>query len=154
MRTLDPLSSSLDRRMLLRSATVAAGLTFASPLLTRAQGKPVDELVIDLTSEPDTLDPIYTYGVDGWSIVHVLYDAPLQYVAAGGMEMLAAQSITFVDDLTLEIVLRPGLTFSDGSTVTAKAIVAGLEAIASSDSQIKGNFTSVASADRRRPSTP
>ena len=107
----------------------------------------LDELVIDLAAEPDTLDPFYTYSPDGWSIVHALYDAPIQFDAAGKMEMLAAQSLTFVDDLTLDITLRSGLTFSDDSPVTAESIVAGVDAMTASNSQIKGNFSSIAAVE-------
>jgi len=148
MGTPDSTLTRLDRRMLLRSATAGlAALTLPNPLLTHAQTELLDELVIDLASEPDTLDPFYTYTVDGWSIVHALYDAPIQFDAAGEMEMLAARSVAFVDDLTLEIELRSGLSFSDGTPVTAESIVAGVQAMAASDSQIKGNFGSIASVE-------
>lgn len=148
MGTTDRTVPRLDRRLLLRSATAGvAALALSNPLLTRAQTELLDELVIDLASEPDTLDPFYTYTADGWSIVHALYDAPVQFNAAGVMEMLAAQSLSFVDDLTIDIELRSGLMFSDGSPVTSESILAGVEAMASSDSQIKGNFGSIASVE-------
>ncbi len=144
MRTPDSTSIRLDRRTLLRSATAGtAALTLHAQLFTHAQAQSIDELIIDLASEPSTLDPIYTYGVDGWSIVHALYDAPIQFNAAGEMELLAAESVAFVDDLTLEITLRPGLRFSDDTPVSAESILAGVRALAASDSQIKGNFASI-----------
>lgn len=148
MSTLNPQPATLNRRLLLRSATAgAAGLTLAPPLLARAQVEPADELVIDLASEPDTLDPVLTYTPDGWSIVHALYDAPVQYNAAGQMELLAAESLAFPSDTSLEITLRPGRRFHDGAPLTAASIKAGYDHLMASDSQIKGNFATIASVE-------
>lgn len=146
--TRSPSPVPLSRRTLLRSTTAAmAGLSVASPLLTRAQTEPVDELVIDLSSEPNSLDPVLTYTPDGWSIVHAIYDAPVQYDDRGNLQMLAAESLTFPDDLTVEIRLKPDQFFHDETPLTAHSIEIAYNHLIASDSQIKGNFATISDVE-------
>ena len=136
------------RRMLLHAATAGAtGVVLASPVLTRAQTEPLDELVIDLASEPDTLDPALTYTADGWSIVHAIYDTPVQYDDFGNLQMLAAESIAYPDDLTMTIRVQGTHRFHDGTPLTAESIKVGYDHLMASDSQIKGNFTTIESVE-------
>jgi peptide/nickel transport system substrate-binding protein len=143
-------SSLVTRRRLLRATTTMLAAATALPLTRRgaaAQESLLDELVIDLSSEPATLDPILTYDVNGWSVVHAIYDAPVQYGPTGEIELLVAEGMELVDPLTLEVRLRPGVTFHNGAPLTAESIRATIAAIAASDSQIKGNFATIAGVE-------
>ena len=147
-----PLSRQADQplsfsRRWLFQATASSALAASAFASTRSQlmGQEtlMDELVIDLSAEPATLDPVLTYEVNGWSIVHAIYDAPIQYGPEGQLEMLAAESLTFLDPQSLEIRLRPGITFHDGTPLTSASIARTVEHLAASESQIKGNFSTI-----------
>jgi peptide/nickel transport system substrate-binding protein len=103
----------------------------------------VDELVIDLASAPESIDPLFAYSPTDWSIVHSIYDAPVGFAEDGSIQPLAAESFEMVDDTTLEIVLRSGLQFHDGSSVTAEAIARSVEAMRASGSQASSLFSGI-----------
>jgi ABC-type transport system substrate-binding protein len=108
-----------------------------------AQGNLVEELVIDLASEPDSFDPALTYKIDGWSVVHSVYDSLYQYGPEGALEPLLAQSApALIDPLTYEIKLRPGVTFHNGEPVDAKSVAFSVAHIVDekTGSQIAGQF--------------
>ena len=151
-------NSQVTRRLVLRSAATAGlgiavtrSAVSAAPLqrLLAPAGTPivqVDELVIDLSSEPANLDPATTYDVDGWSIIHSIYDSLVQYDANGNLQGVAAESLTEKDALTWVVKLRPGLTFQNGDPVDSSSIGFSWQHIATSEtSTIKGNFATIAS---------
>ncbi len=151
-----PPASEISRRALVRGAAAAGlGLTAwrgsasASPLdlLLATAGTPiaqVDELVIDLSSEPANIDPATTYDVDGWSIVHSLYDSLVQYDVDGKLQGVAAESLTQLDPLTWEVKLRAGQTFHNGEALGSASIGFSQQHIANSKtSTIKGNFATI-----------
>jgi len=118
--------------LVLASAGLGAG---ASTAFGAAQSTPVaspgaspqavdllDSMTIDLSGEPQSLDPALAESPRDWSIVHAIYDSPLQWGKTGQIEPLAAESFRFVDPTTIEIVLRAGLAFHDGRPVTSAAI--------------------------------
>jgi len=150
------LSSLITRRSLLGSAgaggALAAGIapsrTLASALLLPAGQTPeslVDEIVIDLSSEPSTLDPALTYEVNGWSIVHSMYDSLVQYAPDGTLELLLAESMEFVDPTTIQIKLKPGITFHNGELLDSSAVAFSLSHIVAEEtaSSIAGNFATI-----------
>ncbi len=137
-----------SRRSLIGAAAAgAAGLflparTRAARLLPVAQDGATGELVIDLGVEPPTLDPALVYEVDGWSVVHSIYDAPVQLGPGGVLELVAAESMTQTDALTWEIRLRPDITFHNGEPLEASSIAFSLGHILNPDtaSQVAGTF--------------
>lgn len=131
----------LDRRAVVKGGVglLAAGIAGATGIPAMAQSTPglegssspaaspaavdlLDTMTIDLSGEPQSLDPALAVSSRDWSIVHSIYDSPLQWGKAGAIEPLAAESFRFVDPTTIEIILREGLTFHDGSPVTSAAI--------------------------------
>jgi peptide/nickel transport system substrate-binding protein len=148
-----------DRRSFLGLAGLG-GLTLAAwPHLARyahAQDGLLDELVIDLSTEPGTLDPALTYEIDGWSIVHSVYDSLYQYNAEGALEPLLAQSApTLLDPQTYEIRLRPDVTFHNSEPLDAKAVAFSVSHIVDekTGSQIAGQFAVISEVKEIDPLT-
>ncbi|MEA2597474.1 MAG: peptide/nickel transport system substrate-binding protein [Thermomicrobiales bacterium] len=149
----------VSRRSLLQLAGLG-GLTLAvGPQVMRsasAQGDLVEELVIDLASEPDSFDPALTYKIDGWSVVHSVYDSLYQYGPEGALEPLLAQSApALIDPLTYEIKLRPGVTFHNGEPVDAKSVAFSVAHIVDekTGSQIAGQFKVISEVKEIDPLT-
>ena len=67
------------------------------------------------------LIPSSTNDTAGWKVVTQLFDGLVAFDAKGGMTLVQAKSITPNEDASrYTIVLKPGLTFSDGEKITAK----------------------------------
>ncbi len=99
-------------------------------------------MAIDLTVEPPTLDPALVYDVDGWSIIHSIYDAPVQLGAGGALEMVLAESMTQTDPLTWELRLRQGISFHNGEPLEVASIAFSVAHILDPEtaSQVAGTF--------------
>jgi len=135
-----------------RGLLTAAGVAMGSALLPQGMASAVrqapvlqsnsEELTIDLAVEPATLDPALVYEADGWSVVHSIYDALVQFGPDGALEMVLAQSMTQVDPRIWEIVLRPDITFHNGEPLNAAAVAFSIDHILDpkTGSQISGNF--------------
>lgn len=137
-----------------RRAFVGAGIaaSFAPQVGSALQSTPVvdglvDRVVIDLPSEPVNIHPAKAYSDIEWAIVHSVFDALIGFDADGELRPIAAEAFELVDDVTWEVRLRSGLTFHDGSPVTAAAIVRGFDLITGSDSLVSDVFGVVASVE-------
>jgi peptide/nickel transport system substrate-binding protein len=121
--------------------------------LLRAQG--VEKLVIDLAAEPATLDPALTYEVDGFSVVHSIYDAPVQLGPNGSLDMVLAESLTQVEPTVWEIKLRPDVTFHNGEPLDANSVSFSVAHILDPEtkSQVAGNFQVIESVEEVDPLT-
>jgi peptide/nickel transport system substrate-binding protein len=147
-----------DRRSLLRLAGVgglglAVGPRFGRSVMAQS---PVEELVIDLASEPDSLDPALTYTIDGWSVIHSIYDSLYQYGPTGALEPLLAESVpTSIDPRTYEIKLRSGITFHNGEAFDAKTVSTAVAHILDqkTGSQIAGQFAVITEVKEIDPLT-
>jgi peptide/nickel transport system substrate-binding protein len=150
---------ALSRRSLLGLAGLG-GLTLAmGPNLGRsgaAQEEMFEELVVDLSSEPDTLDPALTYQADGWSVVHSIYDSLYQYGPDGALEPLLAESPpVLIDPQTIEIKLRQGIAFHNGEPVDAKSVAFSVAHILDekTGSQVAGQFAVITEVKEIDPTT-
>ena len=152
---IDVVSNALSRRRLIQ-APLAGGLAFAlgggwlAPrgLASAQEGAEfAPEIVIDLPSDPRTLDPALTYAFGGWSIVHSIYDAPIQFGPDGEVQPLAAETFSQVDPSTFELRLRRGLLFHDGSPVTSAAVTRGVQHMKESQSQVADLFAVVTAVE-------
>lgn len=105
----------------------------------------VDEVVIDLSTEPASLAPAQIYEPNGWSVAHAIFDAPFEYDDDGTLVMVAAETLQWLDDLTMEIKLRDGIRFHDGSPLTSASLVASHANLIDPEtgSSISGNFGTI-----------
>ena len=142
--------SAFNRRTFLGAGgLLGASLTSLRLPVAAAQESRISELVIDLGTEPVTLDPATTYDADGWSIVHSIFDSLLQYGADGVLTPLLAETFTLVDPQTYRVVLRSGITFHNGEALDARSIEATLAHITAEEtaSQVAANFSVIESLD-------
>lgn len=140
------------RTMIAVGGAGALGLLAPWMQVTARQGTPeielVGELVIDLSGDPVSIDPAFAYSPRDWSIVHAIYDGLVGIGEDGTVQPLAAETFEAVDELTFEAKLREGLTFHDGSPVTAGAAIRGIEYLQGSDSQVRDLFGSISEVER------
>src|SRR5690606_32569071 len=126
IRTIDDWN--LSRRALLGALGVGLGAVALPRHRGSAQSPDAAEitragsLTIDLSSEPDTLDPALTYAQNGWSVVHSIYDSLLQFDNDGNLELLLAESWEWTSPTTIQVALRPDITFHNGEPLTSKAV--------------------------------
>jgi len=102
-------------------ALVVAAVALASPAQA---GKRDDTLIVALSASLITLDRLYSTQREGL-ILTQLTDDGLFMVDPESLDFvpLAAQSHTWIDDTTLEVTLRQGIRFHDGSVLTADDVV-------------------------------
>jgi peptide/nickel transport system substrate-binding protein len=89
-----------------------------------ASGKVGDVLTVAYSSSPQTLDPAKTIQNNSWYQAPA-YEPLIRRRSDGSLQPGLATSWRYVtgDNTALELQLRPGVTFSDGSTLTAQAVV-------------------------------
>lgn len=148
-RVIGGLGAAGASLLLPRVATPWAAAQSATPTALAA------EMTIDLGSEPPTLDPALVYDVDGWSVVHSVYDSLLQYGHGGDLQPLLAESFTALDDTTFEVRLRPGITFANGEPVDAAAVAFSVAHIQdpATKSQVAQNFKVIERVEQVDPLT-
>ncbi len=152
------LNRRLSRRTLV-GAGIVAGSALALPighsanLAATARQEMPNELRIDLAAEPATLDPAQVYEVDGWSVVHSMYDALVQLGPGGSLEMVLAESLTQTDPLTWEVRLREGVVFHNGEPLDVSSIAFSVAHILNPEtkSQVAGNFQVIEDVEEVEP---
>jgi peptide/nickel transport system substrate-binding protein len=76
------------------------------------------------TDQPVSYDPAGAYDLPSWDVIYNVYQNVLTIPAGGNKpEPEAAESCDFTDDTTYECTMKDGLTFSDGSPLTAEDVV-------------------------------
>lgn len=105
------------------SAFAAACLIASWPQAAFA-GRVDDTLVIAIEGEIPTLDHLYTTARDS-IILSELTDDGLFYIDPATLAYvpLVAQSYVQVDDTTIDVTIREGVRFHDGSALTARDVV-------------------------------
>jgi peptide/nickel transport system substrate-binding protein len=107
----------------MRALTVALALLVASEASAQT-------LTVGLKTEMNGLDPHLMNAPAGHQINRHMFDRLVQF-AGGGIEPGLAASWQQRDDTTLVLMLRPGVTFHDGTPVTAGDVAASLARIPS-----------------------
>lgn len=121
------------------------GTTMSLPaarwLAASAQGETIESLVIDLDGELESIHPSLAYSGRDWSVVHSIYDSIVMIDAEGAVVPLAAESFESDDAERFRVRLRSGLTFHDGTPVTAEALRGSWQFLMESGSSAADVFT-------------
>jgi peptide/nickel transport system substrate-binding protein len=81
------------------------------------------DMVLNASEAMNAINPLYISGaIDSW-ITELVWDRLMRVGPDGLPKPWAADSVTWVDDKTLEVVIRPGMTWHDGKPVTSDDVV-------------------------------
>lgn len=72
--------------------------------------------------EPDNVNPLASTSVWGWKWMRMYYDRLVRLSPDVEPVPWAAASVDAVDDVTIDVTLRDGMTFHDGMPVTAEDV--------------------------------
>lgn len=143
----------LSRRgfLVLGSGTFAAG-TFG--MIRPAIGQEsIEEITWALASIPETLFVPHAWSTDNGVIMSLVQEGPLLFGDDLAMIPGPAESWDYVDPTTVVYRLREGVTFSDGSPLTADDVVATINFHLNPDSasQVASFFSAVESVEATSP---
>lgn len=110
---------------------VLAATIFCGPALA---GKADDTLNAAFPGEVATLDNYKETGREGLILARLIYDSLLSKdFASGGFKPELAESYAIRDDRTIDFVIRQGVKFHDGTTLTPDDVVYTLNLVASKE---------------------
>jgi len=89
----------------------------------------IKDLVVDVLAEPDSLDPFYRNTAEAQRYYRLVYSSLLQWNEDGTLapDLAAEMPEVSKDRLTWTVKLREGVTFHDGSALTAADVVHTIE---------------------------
>jgi len=101
----------------------AGAILMAAPRISFGQEK--KELVVALDEIPRQLDPLLYQTNPGYRVMQNIYDTLLtvDYGGDGTIQPALAESWKRVDGRTIDLTLREGVVFHDGSPLTAEDVV-------------------------------
>jgi peptide/nickel transport system substrate-binding protein len=138
-------------------ALAAVGLCLAAAacgISPATAGRDASTLVIDTVNYPSTLDPGQQYDTDSYSVYRNIFDPLLRRdPKTNQITPSIATSWSQLDPKTWKFVIRPGVTFSDGTPLTAADAAFSLDRILdkSFGSQQYANFSVVSQASADGP---
>ncbi|CAN0656586.1 ABC transporter substrate-binding protein [Nitratireductor aquimarinus] len=100
------------------------------------QAKPLTErktLRYGGPQSPDNINPMLANTVWAWKWMRLYYDRLVRLTPEVEAQNWMAESITSVDETTIEVKLREGLTFHDGEPVTAEDVKFSFDYLVGSD---------------------
>jgi peptide/nickel transport system substrate-binding protein len=112
------------------AAVVSLAMSGCSSQSSSGGGKSGGDLVVGVTSEPDTLFPWKATQFQAVNFLQNVYGTLTQFDKEMNVEPGLAESWEASDDgLTVTLSLRPGVTFTDGSTFGSEDVKSSLEKI-------------------------
>ncbi len=79
-------------------------------------------LRIGTPSEPDTLNPLDSTTASGWKLLRIVYDRLVRLTPDVEPQPWAAEEIVAVDETTVDVTIRPNMTFHDGVPLTVEDV--------------------------------
>jgi peptide/nickel transport system substrate-binding protein len=116
----------MNRRTAFQLFGAGAGWALlGAPTLSFAQAEGASHLTVALDELPRQLDPLLYQTNPGYRSMLNIYDTLLtvDYAGDGALQPALAESWTRVDGQTLDLVLRQGVLFHDGSPLTVDDVV-------------------------------
>ena len=107
------------------AGTNASAGTSASPTASYASGKTANMV---LPSDPGSIDPQLAYVSDALAVDYFLYDSLINFTPGGQVESNLATKWSG-DSTSASYTLKPGVTCSDGSPLTASTVAANINFI-------------------------
>ncbi len=86
-------------------------------------------LIVGVTSAPLTLDPADHRDRTTETVIRNMFDGLVTRDTRSGVHLEIAEEMNWLDDQTLEVKLRPGVMFHDGTEMTADDVVYTFERI-------------------------
>jgi peptide/nickel transport system substrate-binding protein len=107
-------------------ATGAAG---AEQVSTDTSPSGDQTIIVALARAPVSIDPADHRSRESETVIRNMFDGLVTRDTESGVHMELAESIDWVDDKTLEVTLRPGVKFHDGTEMTVDDVVFTFERI-------------------------
>ena len=106
------------------------------------------DIILNSSDNVQAINPLYiSGGVDSW-ITELLWDRLLRIGPDGLPTPWAAESYEWIDDTTITVTLREGMTWHDGEPVTPEDVKFSFEAAGSGEAPMYGPFvTNIAAID-------
>ncbi|MEV4661140.1 ABC transporter substrate-binding protein [Micromonospora echinofusca] len=148
------MRTRVSRRVTAVAVAGVLALTACSSPTTTSTGAGGGTLVVATAGEPDALNPVLNFGVDGGSLIFdglVARDARNELVPALARELPTVSA----DGRTVTVKLREGVLFHDGSPFTAQDVVFTYQAVLDPkvDSTLRSDLDMLASVAAPDPST-
>ncbi len=86
-------------------------------------------IVIAMAAAPVTLDPADHRSRESETVIRNMFDGLVTRDTRSGVHMQLAESMEWADDLTLDVILRQGVKFHNGTEMTADDVVFTFERI-------------------------
>ena len=91
------------------------------------------DMILNSSDELNAISPMYISGAsDSW-VTELIWDRLMRIGPDGLPQPWSAESYEWVDDVTLELTLREGMTWHDGEPVTVEDVIFSFEAPAMGD---------------------
>ncbi|CAO3425438.1 ABC transporter substrate-binding protein [Azospirillum endophyticum] len=136
-----------------KSMMVAAVAALALPMVSTGAfaNKANDTLVYASDSEPENISPYHNNLREGVIVAHLVWETLIhRNPKTGAYEPELATAWKWVDPVTLELTLRQGVTFQDGSPFTADDVVFTFNYVLTPEAKVvtKQNVEWMAGADK------
>ena len=120
---------------------------------TFIQAEPVGnqrDMILNSNDPLQAINPLFISGaVDSW-VTELIWDRLLRVGPDGLPQPWAAESYAWVDDVTLDVVLRDGLTWHDGQPVTVDDVIFSFEVAGGGEAPMYRPFvTAIAGMEAR-----
>lgn len=136
----------LSRRQVIQGAGVA-GVALLAPrsFTASAQDEGGGRLRVGVSTLPPTLDPHLNASGISFATYFQIWEGLTNITADGELEPALATEWSYIDDLTLELKLREGVTFHNGEPFDAEAVKWNIERIINPDerSAIRSRLSTV-----------
>ncbi|RMA40697.1 ABC transporter substrate-binding protein [Rhodophyticola porphyridii] len=100
----------------------------------------VTDIILNSSDNVTAINPLYiSGGTDSW-ITELVYDRLMRIGPDGLPQPWAAESYEWIDDTTIRVTLREGMTWHDGMPVTPEDVAFSFEAAGSGEAPMYGPF--------------
>jgi peptide/nickel transport system substrate-binding protein len=109
--------------VVVQSTVVVTEKVEVEKLITPTSPPAKDTIVVALSQAPVSIDPADHRSRNSETVIRNMFDGLVTRDTKSGVHLELADSMKLVDDQTLEIKLRQGVKFHDGSLMTADDVV-------------------------------